>query len=118
MYIPIGAASPEKFGSMWIRAPEATGHTFYVAKNEKSYRAVCQLTGVTVLVLFNHKAGKEIAKFLQYGEILKLSNYVTRLVLDHSKISDLHTAIEGRLQKEYKRGRAELQEEIKEMLGL
>jgi hypothetical protein len=118
IYIGRAAYAPEEYGNSWVMVPEVTLTKLKVSKNERSYRAVCRLTGIVVYVLRNSGAGAEIAKRLEAGEISELSDYITRLVLGHCTVPELHTAIGNRLQKEYERGREEMQEEIKELLGL
>ena len=114
-----GRIRPEEFGNCWISCPQLTGWSKpRVLKNDKSFKASCPLTGIEISVLRDTEEGKQIENYLENGEVGLLSHYIARLALKNARYGEIDRAINAIKNREYERGRSEMQEELRELLGL
>jgi hypothetical protein len=114
-----GSVRPDEFGNSWCSCPELSGwNKPRVLKNEKSFKAVCPLTGIAIFVLRDTEEGRQIRKYLEKAEVALLRLYVAKLVLNNAPYSEIDRAINAIKEEEYQRGRTEMQEEFRELLGL
>ena len=114
-----GQISPEGFGNSWISCPQLSAwNKPRVLKNEKYFKASCPLTGWVIFVLRDTEEGKQIQKYLENDEVTLLRHYIAKLVLNSALYSEIDRAINAIKEEEYQRGRTEMQEEFRELLGL